>query len=838
MTTPSDPTIRLPSLDLESEKSLLALVEEALDQAPTDQTGWLEAQCPPVLLKKALRMLSAAQEVSGDFTITLFQTDLYRLESPLIGTRIGAWQLTELLGEGGMGQVYLADRVDGTFSQTVAIKVIRAAAMNAQAIAQFESERQILSDLTHPNIAQLLDGGTTADGAPFVAMEYIDGLPFDRYIERHQPTLPQRLRLFQKVCAAVAHAHRSLVIHRDIKPSNILVSLDGEPKLLDFGIAKSLGVTQSERAETVSMLLTPSYASPEQVMGEVLTTATDIYSLGVVLYQCLTGQRPFNTEKLSPARYEQVITEQRPDAPSVRLRSLRDSRADKVAGDLDAMALCALAKDPDRRYSSVDAFSEDISRYLEGFPVLAQDDSLGYRLRKFVSRRRWLVLAGSAVAIVLTTALFVTLSQYQIAVAERERADDRFDQARTLSKAVMFDVYDAMSLVQGTLPARQALAEVGADYLDELATDPYAPDEILLDLGVQYARLSDLYGGIGISNLGETKRSRELLLKARVALAELLERRPNNTEAARQMMWIKRLLTNQFLHYDMDTSAALAEARSGLALADAHTKQQAVVNWRFQDMRWDLRGDLLKVLGWDNQQQLALVELDRYLIELKKPELVQNLRRHAGKVAYFQGLRGEIHADTDRAELAIPDFQKTLAYYRKRDIEQPDNNQTMTQVIRFELSLANIFLRQSDWQAALTHARTGEAIAQRLVSMDPLDSGAQRNHMGLVQVLAQALAGAGLLEEGQRRIVAALATYERLRSEDPENMSLVRDHSNALKDAGDVFGSADLFDTACDYYTKSTALWAYLDSAGELTAFDREKGLGGAEQALSTYCSS
>ncbi|MFK7912272.1 MAG: protein kinase [Pseudomonadales bacterium] len=836
MTTQSPSSGAPAGTDPSREKNLLHLIESALDQPAEQQSAWLAQNCPAELLDKAQRLLNAAQDATEELTMTLYQGPLALPPRTLAGTRIGAWQLTELLGEGGMGQVYLAERIDGTFAQTVAIKVIRAAARSSQAIVQFESERQILSDLTHPNIAQLLDGGETPDGAPFVAMEYIDGLPLDVYVERQQLTITERLQLFRKICAAVAHAHRSLVIHRDIKPSNILVTADGEPKLLDFGIAKTLDASRADGTETVSMLLTPSYASPEQVVGDVLTTATDIYSLGVVLFQCLTGQRPFNTDRLSPARYEALITQERPDAPSTRLRALHSTRAAAVAGDLDAIVLCALAKEPQRRYTSVDAFADDIERYLNGFPVTAQEDSFGYRLRKFVSRRRWWVATGTTVALLLTTALLVTMAQYRVAVAERERADARFDQARELAKTVMFEVYDAMSLVQGTLPARQTLVDVGANYLDELAADPHAPADLMLDLGVQYARLSDLYGGIGISNLGDSVRSRELLLKARAALEALLLRQPENPEAVRQMIWVKRLLTNQMLHYDMDTSTALAEAESGLALAASQSALPGDVDWQLQSLRWNLRGDLIKVLGWTNDQARALAALDRYLLELDDQVLRDNLRNHAGKRAYFQGLRGELHADAGRTALAIPDYQRTLAHYRERDREQPDNSQILTQIMRFEMELGKMFSRQEQWDAALAHVRTGEAVAVRLVAQDPLDAGARRNHASQLQALAQVLGSSGQSADGQRAIAQALSIYQELRAADPENLSLVRDNANAFKDAGDVWLNAQTGAAACAYYRQAQAAWAAIEAAGEMTDFDREQGLGGLTQTMAEHC--
>ena len=317
---------------------------------------------------------------------------------PFEGRRIGPWRIVREVGRGGMGAVYLAERVDGTFEQRVAIKLIKRGMDTDQVLARFNAERRILASLEHPNIARLLDGGATDDGLPYFAMEYIDGQPIDRFAAERKLTIEARLHLFLDVCDAVAHAHAQGVIHRDIKPLNILVTAGGVPKLLDFGIAKVLR-SGDEATSTVTgfRLLTPDYASPEQVEGRHATVASDVYSLGVVLYELLTGRSPYRLASREPREIAAAVCTTDPEPPS---RAATRPQAGALRGDLDTIALTALRKEPARRYPTVTALAEDVRRHLAGLPVLARGDSMGYRAGKFLRRHRTVVAASLLAAVV------------------------------------------------------------------------------------------------------------------------------------------------------------------------------------------------------------------------------------------------------------------------------------------------------------------------------------------------------------------------------------------------------------------------------------------------------
>jgi serine/threonine protein kinase/TolB-like protein/Tfp pilus assembly protein PilF len=331
-------------------------------------------------------------------------------ETSRVGERIGAYRLLRELGGGGMGTAYLAARADDEFQKNVAIKLIKRGMDTDAVLRRFRHERQILADLDHPNIARLLDGGTTADGLPYFVMEYVDGEPIDRYCrERGLPTT-ERLQIFRHVCDAVQHAHQKQVIHRDLKPSNILVTGEGTPKLLDFGISKALTPDRGSIAEEPTLLaraMTPQFASPEQVRGESVTTASDVYSLGVLLYELLTGSPPYRFDGRTLEEIDDTICRGQVEKPSsIAQRALQR----QLSGDLDTIVLKALRKEPERRYATVEQFSEDVRRHLGGLPILARADDLGYRAKKFITRYRVRAIEATLLAAVIAVVAGLALS--------------------------------------------------------------------------------------------------------------------------------------------------------------------------------------------------------------------------------------------------------------------------------------------------------------------------------------------------------------------------------------------------------------------------------------------
>ena len=379
------------------------LFDEALDQSSLHRDAWLDEACgDDAALKEELAALLASAAREG-----ILDRPVERPETPVVGP----WHLDSRIGHGGMGEVWLADRGDGQYRQRAAIKVIRSGLDVIEVRRRFLMERQILAGLDHPNIAHLLDGGVTGDGRPYIAMEFVDGTRIDRWCDTRQYGVAERIRLLIPVARAVHYAHRNLVVHRDLKPSNILVTGDGVPKLLDFGIAKLLGGSGDTTGVTETGLhpMTPEYASPEQLRGQPLTTASDVYSLGVVLHELLTGRVPFAREGRAFGEWERDVLEREPDPPSgVSVPGAAEARGTTperlraaLSGDLDRILLMCLRKEPDRRYASAEQLAADLERFLADEPVLAHGADPAYRLRKFVSRHRTAVaviaLAAAAV---------------------------------------------------------------------------------------------------------------------------------------------------------------------------------------------------------------------------------------------------------------------------------------------------------------------------------------------------------------------------------------------------------------------------------------------------------
>ena len=409
-----------------------------------------------------------------------------------------------------------------------------------------------------------------------------------------------------------------------------------------------------------------------------------------------------------------------------------------------------------------------------------------YRLGKFIGRRKLPVAAGVVTALALAAAYGVTLTQYQTAKRERTRADARFDQARELARDVLYDVYDQMAGVQGTLPAREQLAQTGVAFLDELAADPSAPDDLLLDIGSHYARLYDLYAGLGLASLGQTEKAFEQLQKADASLSQLLVKSPHNIAAVRELVWVKRLAANHALSYGMDTDEAVAQSRAGLALADKTMARLNEPDWPLQSHRWNIRIDLVKSLVWAQDFDEALRLLDEYLPDLDRPGWKENLKGWERKRIYAYSMRGEAHMDAGNQALAIPDFELALKYYEQRVADSPGDAQSTTQLLRINHNLSHVHFGLEDWASALRHAQAGRAAGLELVNLDPRDMQSRRNVALHDQQIAKIHSREDRHDDAQTSIERALATFDQLASEDPANRGLVRDKAVALIDAGDV----------------------------------------------------
>jgi tetratricopeptide (TPR) repeat protein len=541
----------------ESFRRVKAIVTAALDHDERDRERHIHDACggDEALRLEVESLLHATLKAEQHFETPAGALPTRSAGGLEIGASIGPYRIVRALGTGGMGAVYLAERADGEFQQRVAIKVVRGGFGTPFLLERFREERRILASLEHPNIARLIDGGTTGAGVPYVAMEYVEGEPIDAFCQAHQPDVRRRLEIFQQVCAAVHYAHQRLVVHRDIKAANVLVTADGTPKLLDFGIAK---LTQpgpaGDQSVTRYRVATPDSASPEQLLGKPITIATDVYALGVLLFRLLAGQSPYGSDVASEAQLIRAVCEQEPPAPSVAARSA------SIPPDLDVIVLKALRKEPERRYGTVEQLSADIHRFLAGRPVLAAADSRTYRARKFVRRNRVAVAGLVAVVGVLFAGVGATLWQAQQARAERERAERQFAAVRTLGASVLGELHDAVSKLDGSLAAREVLLRRATEYLDALARE--AGDNVALrrEVAEGYGRLGQIQGVPGIENMGDpgaAKRSYEKALMLLEPLAGRPDPDPQDTFGV-----INARLRLGVLSEDGDQRAHLDEARA------------------------------------------------------------------------------------------------------------------------------------------------------------------------------------------------------------------------------------------------------------------------------------
>jgi len=519
-------------MDPDRWKCVEDLFHRALEIDAAERAGFLDAACAgDAGLRAEIDRLLQGDATSHRFVDRFEEGGLLPSADPLIGREVGPYRLTSLVGVGGMGVVYRAERTDGAFEREVAIKLIRVELATPNLVRRFEAERRALAALSHPNVAQLLDGGTTADGRPYLVMELVRGVPIDRWCDERRLTVEERLRLFVQVCAGVHYAHQNLVVHRDLKPGNVLVDDAGTPKLLDFGIARLLAES-SPLADSMTLsggtIVTPDYASPEQLLLGPVTTAMDVYALGVVLYELLAGRRPFQSENLPPIEWQRAVIERAPTRPSTavlapapstgspvspaskaslpeasslpdataeiaaRRRSTPRALARRLRGDIDRIVLMALRKEPERRYASAKELAEDVEAHLAGLPVRARPDSVAYRATKFVRRNRVAVALAAAVLVSLLLGIVLSRRAEQRARAQALHARIEADSFQRTGEFLLDDLLASTGATDTAAIERQrrTIQEQAARVRREHAEEPHLRANLLDALGRMAQRLA------------------------------------------------------------------------------------------------------------------------------------------------------------------------------------------------------------------------------------------------------------------------------------------------------------------------------------------------------------
>jgi eukaryotic-like serine/threonine-protein kinase len=708
---------------------------------------------------------------------------------------IGAYRVVREIGSGGMGTVYLAERQDES-QKPVAIKVIRAGFAADHVLRRFILERQILARLDHPNIARFLDGGTTAEGLPYFVMEYVDGLPIDVYCTQHNLSVEERLSLLMPICAAVQFAHQSLIIHRDIKPANILITADGSPRLLDFGIAKILDAGDSSSTVTGMGPLTPDYASPEHILGQPLTTASDVYSLGVVLFELLTEQLPYCKTGRSAVMRSNASIESEPPRPS-RVAFGGASQNRRLRGDIDNIVMMALRNDPARRYGSAANFAEDIRRHLEGLPVTARPATLRYRAEKFVRRNRAGVIAVVTIVAALVGGMIATARQTRVAERAKQQAESRSADVRKLSTELLFGLHDALETLPGSIAARQMLVARALEYLDRLSVEGSEDGVLKMELATAYERVGSLSF--------DMKKALSGYENALVLGREVLLSNPDDTAHA---LAVLSILSNtaDLLKMMGQTSKALRFTQEALAISERLVRLSPgdARFWSQLDLAQSRFGFVLQDAGEHAEAlrhyRAALFAADRAARLM--PSNVYYRRRTAVEQTYI----GINLAALGEYAQAIASFNQAGATISPLAVSDPVN--AMYQRDLWNLYLHRGTARFAAGEVADAFGDLGRALAIKefLSSADPGDTGHQRGLAVTHLAFGQACAGTmARQEEAMEHYQMALRLSESLTSADLLNFESRMDVARIERSIGARLVSANRASEARVHFQRSKA---------------------------------
>ncbi|MFN7938361.1 MAG: serine/threonine-protein kinase [Bryobacteraceae bacterium] len=784
----------------ERYKAIDAVFQAAAELTPSERAGYLDAACAgDAEMRREVESLLEYDRAEIDIANAVGEASAAWSNQERHPERLGVYRITGVIGRGGMGIVYSAVRDDDAFHKKVAVKLVKRGMDTELVLARFRSERNILARLDHPNIARMLDGGSAEDGRPYFVMEFVEGVPITRYCQEKQLDGRARIQLFLEVCAAVQHAHRHMVVHRDLKPGNILVTPEGSVKLLDFGIAKALepeegdSFLQTALEPTVGMrMMTPAYASPEQALGMPVSAASDVYSLGTVLYELLAGKPAFEFQGIPPKEIEAAICGQVPEPPSRCPQGLRH-----LEGDLDNIVLMALRKEPERRYATAEHLADDLRRALSNRPVHARADTLAYRSAKFLRRNRVTVAASVIVAASLIAGTAISLFHAR-------RAERRFDQLRKLASSLLYDVHDEIRDLAGSTKARKRIVTIGLEYLDGLARDASGDMALQADLASAYERVGDVQGGVQGAHLGDIPGA---IASYRKAL-DLLAAAPASVARSRRMAALYAKVGENQAH-NGGLKEALASYRKALELMEGPARERRQVEDRMR-----LASIYESLFPIQSRQGLFAEALDSSTkhLALRRELFAENPSKEATiRLASAE----EDHSNSlqlmGNLKEALPHAQAALQLREAQAKEEPDSSEAQHSLIVAYSHAADVLgtpaLPSLGGAAeAIAVYRKMILIAEKAAARDPSDNRALLDLANSLQRLGSALVSSGSYAEAIQCLGRATELYTRLERNTPNDNRMREGWAFALMRDGDAERLAGHWQPAIDSYRQSIAV--------------------------------
>lgn len=814
-----------------------SIFAQALTAAPSERESILTQACDADAdLRREVEKLLTAHDNAGAFMNQPATGQFEALRDAIndsdrsVGRRFGAYETIERIGAGGMGAVYLARRSDDQFDKRVAIKVIHWWMDTTEILRRFERERRVLARLQHPNIAMLLDAGMDEEGVPFIVMEYVDGEPIDRHCAERAAPLERRLELFLSACDAVQAAHNSLIVHLDLKPSNILVSGDGLVKLVDFGIARLVDLDQDFATRTDARPFTPAYAAPEQISGDPLTTATDVYSLGVVLYELLTGERPFKTTSEDMRQVTDAILHTPPARPSTVVATgaheptARQNRrlARRLQGDLDNIALMAMRKEPQRRYPSVQALADDIRRHLAGRTVAARPDTFSYRTSRFIRRNRLPVAASLIVFLSLLAGMAGVSWQAHETAQQRDRAERRFSDLRNLTTTLIEQVDRDLAEIPGATEARRAVITQATQHLDSLAAEAENEPDLLAELALSYSQLGALQRNFIGSHIGDTAAATASHRKALVLRERVLAMKPGDPIAMGQlaqshvqigdMMRAQGELDQAVTHYRRcaDLFEGMIPTNDQLRIDKEHNRGVVLLKLGIVHAA---RGDYTAAA---DAYEEAL-DVNRALFESDTTLLVT--RRNMA-VSYEK--LGDIAEGEGDAEAALDHYLHSLEIFQDLESQEPGEARHIISIVIAYSKIGEVrghpaYANLGDVEGATEAYRKGRRLIGELLRVDPANAQARMIAAFFDRRLGAFLSMEDRHDEALEHLHAALTESEAIADANPADVQSLTDVASTRQAIADAHAAMDQPEDALDWTRRAIeAHQAVLEINGEL----------------------